>query len=133
MNSKLSKLLVIISLTLFEACATISRNALEKKIEGKWSQTGGTGAMAELNLLFDYTFTDKKEFIQEAHTTSDQVVLYKQGFNEKGAYLIENDSIYFYHGDNPELAFYSAKIQFADDSKFVLFDANGESDYERKK
>lgn len=132
MNFKIIRLLVIISLTLFEACTPVSRSPMEKKIVGKWNQTGGSGTMANMNLLFDYTFTDKKEFVQETHTTSDQVVLYKQGFNQKGTFLIKNDSIYLYHGDNSGPAFYSAKIQFVNDSKFILFDANGELDYERK-
>ena len=104
---------------------------MEKKIEGKWSQTGGSGPIADLNLLIDYTFTQKKEFIQKAHPTSDQVVLYKQGFNQKGTFIIENDSIYLYQGDYSGPAFYSAKIQFENDSKFVLFDTNGQLDYER--
>ena len=79
---------------MFTACKQVSLNAMEKKIEGTWSQTGGSGTISDLNLLLNYTFTEKKGFMQEAQTGSDGDVLYKQGFNQKGKFKIQNDSIY---------------------------------------
>ena len=105
---------------------------MERKIEGKWQQVGGLGATADINLLFNYTFTDKKKFIQEAITPPDQVILYKQGFKQNGTFQIKGDSIHFYDENNSESPFYSAKIQFDSNTRFMLFDANGELDYERK-
>jgi hypothetical protein len=123
--------LQFISLILFAGCTSVSRNEIEKKIEGKWHQVGGVGVMADMSVLIDYTFTSKKEFIQEVNAPGDKTVIYKYWPAKRGTFRIINDSIYLYGDGLFEKAFYSAKILFSNERKFALIDENGELDYER--
>lgn len=125
-------MLLFINLFILAGCTTDSRNAMEKKIEGKWHQVSSLGKIADMDILIDYTFTNKKEFIQEVNVSPDKNVIYKNWPAKKGSFNIINDSIFLYNSEADNDAFYSAKILFTGDRKLSLIDTNGELGYERK-
>ena len=120
-------LLIVLLLTF--SCHSVTRNEGEMKIQGKWSQTGG---LPNPTSLIDFTFSAGKEFIQEFQTAKNERVVYGSPLIQKGVFQIKNDSLYLYHGENKEEAFYTSKILFTSLNKFILLDGNGEQDFERQ-